>query len=116
MGANVHGVQNLLHWACALCLMASKPGEVIMLWSQGFIVWVGILSSCLVPLRSPFAKEPALRVGQLAPTFTCWDSDGKRWNSQDFLGNQILVVYFYPSDFDFCSTRQAEHYQEQLRN
>jgi len=86
-----------------------------MLCSQPVSVWVGILVSCLVPPRSPFAAEPALRVGQVAPTFTCVDSAGRRWNSQELLGKQILVVYFYPSDFDFCSTRQAEHYQEQQR-
>ncbi len=86
-----------------------------MLCSQGMIVLVGILSSSWVSLRSSFAADPALSVGQLAPTFTCLDSEGKLWNSQDFIGKRRLVVYFYPGDFNFCSTRQAVHYQEQLR-
>lgn len=87
-----------------------------MLCSQVVIVWIGILISCLVPPRSAFAAEPALSVGQLAPTFTCLDSEGKYWSSQDLIGKQRLVVFFYPHDFSFCSTRQAMHYQEQLRD
>lgn len=86
-----------------------------MQYSQGVVLLVGILSSCLVSWRSSPAAEPPLSVGQMAPAFTCLDSDGKTWSSQDLIGKQRLVIYFYTSDFDFCSTRQALHYQEQLR-
>ena len=79
------------------------------------VVLTGILSPCWVSGGSSYAAEPRLSVGQMAPAFTCLDSDGKTWNSQDLIGKQRLVVYFYPSNFDFCSTRQALHYQQQLR-
>jgi thioredoxin-dependent peroxiredoxin len=79
------------------------------------VVLTGMLSPCWVSGGRSCAADPPLSVGQIAPAFTCLDSDGKTWNSQDLLGKQRLVVYFYPSSFDFCSTRQALHYQQQLR-
>ena len=79
------------------------------------VVLTGMLSPCWVPEGNSFAAESPLSVGHMAPAFTCLDSEGKPWNSQDLIGKQRLVVYFFPSSFDFCSTRQALHYQQQLR-
>jgi thioredoxin-dependent peroxiredoxin len=86
-----------------------------MLCSQGIIALVGILGSCVMSWRSFSARKPVLEVGHMAPAFTCVDSEGIRGNSRELIGKQTLVVYFYSGDFDFCSTRQAVHYQEQLR-
>lgn len=86
-----------------------------MFCSRGIFALVGILGSCVMSWRSFSARESVLEVGHIAPAFTCVDSEGKRWNSQELLGKQRLVVYFYSGDFDFCSTQQAVHYQEQLR-
>ncbi len=73
-----------------------------------------ILCSCLLSTRNGNSAEPTLKVGDLAPAIECEDSDGKTWSSRDFIGKQMLVVYFYPSDFTFCCTRQAKKYQERL--
>ncbi len=79
------------------------------------LAFAGILSSCLLSTRNGNSAEPTLIVGDIAPAIECVDSNGQTWNSRDFIGKQMLVVYFYPSDFTFCCTRQAKKYQERLR-
>lgn len=56
--------------------------------------------------------EKMVQVGDLAPQFQCLDDQGKIWNLQDHVGRRRLVVYFYPSDFAFCCTRQARCYRD----
>ncbi|MEO8497791.1 MAG: peroxiredoxin [Planctomycetota bacterium] len=51
-------------------------------------------------------------VGDTVPEFTCLDDRGQLWNSRDHLGKGPLVIYFYPSDFAFCCTRQARCYRD----
>lgn len=61
----------------------------------------------------------ALPVGAVAPEFQCLDERGNIWDSRDHVGKQVVVVYFYPSDFAHCSTGQAMRYrdsQKQLAN
>lgn len=55
--------------------------------------------------------EQAVQVGDLAPQFQCLDDQGRVWSSRDHVGQRVIVVYFYPSDFSFCCTRQARCYQ-----
>jgi thioredoxin-dependent peroxiredoxin len=52
------------------------------------------------------------QVGDLAPEFTCLDDEGELWKSRDHIGKQILVLQFYPSDFSFNCTRQAQRYRD----
>ncbi|MBL7885157.1 MAG: peroxiredoxin [Flavobacterium sp.] len=58
----------------------------------------------------------ALKVGDTLPNFTAKDSNGNIFNSQDFIGKQPLVIYFYPKDDTPGCTVQAcsfrDHYQE----
>lgn len=60
------------------------------------------------------ATEPVLKVGDFAPVIECLDADGQTWNSKSLIGKQMLVVFFYPSDFASCSTKQTTLYQQQL--
>ena len=70
----------------------------------GFI-WIG----------TAFGDEsPGLQVGDVAPEFQCVDDRGQLWNSADFLGKKSVVVFFYPSDFSFCCTRQAVRYRDRV--
>jgi peroxiredoxin Q/BCP len=57
-----------------------------------------------------------LEVGDRLPEFQCLDEYGLTWNSRTHVGKQLLVVYFYPSDFSFCCTRQAQRYRDRLRD
>lgn len=61
------------------------------------------------------SRGDEINVGDPAPEFECLDDQGQVWNSRDHLGKQIVVVYFYPSDFSFCCTRQACRYRDQMR-
>jgi thioredoxin-dependent peroxiredoxin len=58
----------------------------------------------------------ALKVGDTLPNFTAKDTNGNIFNSQDFVGKQPLVIYFYPKDDTPGCTVQAcsfrDHYQE----
>lgn len=54
----------------------------------------------------------AADVGDTVPDFTCLNDQGKLWNSRDHVGKWPLVIYFYPSDFSFCCTRQAICYRD----
>ena len=54
----------------------------------------------------------ALPVGAVVPEFRCLDERGNVWDSRDHVGKQVVVVYFYPSDFAHCSTKQAKRYRE----
>jgi peroxiredoxin Q/BCP len=78
-------------------------------WFTG--VW--ILSGCLLAAGAdPTGK--LLQVGDAAPEFKCLDDHGQTWSSKDHIGKRILVVYFYPGDFSFCCTRQAERYRDRM--
>ncbi len=53
-----------------------------------------------------------LEVGDLVPDFKCLDDQGQIWDSRDHVGKKVIVVFFYPSDFAFCCTRQAVRYRD----
>ena len=61
-------------------------------------------------------EEEILPVGAAVPEFQCLDDQGQIWKSRDHVGKQLIVVYFYPSDFSFCCTRQAVRYRDRLRD
>ncbi len=71
-----------------------------------------VLGISLLPVLTNQVHAQSLRVGDFAPDFKVTDDQGQVWKSQDYLGQRVLVVYFYPSDFSFCCTRQAERYRE----
>jgi len=48
-----------------------------------------------------------LTVGDRAPEFTLPDHTGQERSLTSFLGDLVLVLYFYPADFTFGCTRQA---------
>lgn len=47
-----------------------------------------------------------LEIGQMAPTFTLPDQEGREHSLSDFLGKKV-VLYFYPKDNTPGCTRQA---------
>ena len=61
-------------------------------------------------------ESPGLQVGDAAPEFQCVDDRGRLWNSADVIGKKTIVIFFYPSDFSFCCTRQAVRYRDRVRD
>jgi thioredoxin-dependent peroxiredoxin len=58
----------------------------------------------------------ALKVGDQLPHFSAKDTNGDQFNSEDLVGKQPLVIYFYPKDDTPGCTAQAcsfrDNYQE----
>lgn len=58
----------------------------------------------------------SLKIGDKLPSFAAKDTNGNIFNSQDYVGKQPLVIYFYPKDdtpgcaAQACSFR--DNYQE----
>jgi peroxiredoxin Q/BCP len=72
---------------------------------------IGVLWGTLLAGATALGQE-GLQVGDPAPEFTCLDDQGQVWKLRDHLGMEYVVVYFYPSDFSFCCTRQASRYRD----
>ncbi len=66
------------------------------------------------------ANDPAtpgaadLKVGDPAPKFSALDDTGKEWKSEDHVGKNIVVVYFYPADMTGGRTKQACGFRDDL--
>ncbi|MEJ0102790.1 MAG: peroxiredoxin [Bacteroidota bacterium] len=48
-----------------------------------------------------------LGIGDSIPAFSLQDQDGKIFNSTDYSGENILVIYFYPKDESAVCTKEA---------
>ncbi|MCE9606613.1 MAG: peroxiredoxin [Planctomycetia bacterium] len=49
----------------------------------------------------------SIGVGDRAPSFTVETHDGRRFSLADFVGKQVVVVYFYPKDGTKICTAEA---------
>lgn len=56
--------------------------------------------------------QDGLQVGDKVPSFEATADDGSTWNLEDNLGNQYLVVYFYPAAMTGGCTAQACAYRD----
>jgi len=58
----------------------------------------------------------ALKVGDKLPDFKAKDTNGNIFDSQNYIGKQPLIIYFYPKDETRVCTEQAcsfrDNYQE----
>ncbi len=57
-----------------------------------------------------FSQE--LNIGDKAPLFSTVADDGSTWNVNDYLGNKLIVVYFYPAAMTGGCTKQACAYRD----
>jgi thioredoxin-dependent peroxiredoxin len=53
------------------------------------------------------AQNPGLQIGDVAPEFEALTAEGEQWHSSDYVGESILVVYFYPAAMTGGCTAQA---------
>ena len=82
-----------------------------LLTIRGF--WSVSLWSISLLVGAALGDDPkCLQVGDSIPEFQCLDDQGKMWDSREYVGKQMLVIYFYPSDFAFCCTSQAQRYRD----
>lgn len=72
-----------------------------------FLGLVAVLAAfSLTPGPADAQREP-LEPGDPAPSFTAVTDDGSVWRSEDHVGREILVVYFYPAAMTEGCTKQA---------
>ncbi|MEC4050844.1 peroxiredoxin [Flavobacterium sp. SUN046] len=57
-----------------------------------------------------------LKVGDVIPHFTAKDSNGNDFDSNDYVGKQSLVIYFYPKDDTPGCTTQACTFRDQYQD
>lgn len=51
-------------------------------------------------------KKP-LGVGNMIPAFSLKDQHDKTFNTADYIGKKVLVIYFYPKDESMVCTKEA---------
>ena len=57
-----------------------------------------------------------LKVGDIIPHFTSKDTDGNDFDSQNYVGQKPLVIYFYPKDNTPGCTAQACSFRDQYQD
>src|SRR5271168_3386075 len=62
-----------------------------------------------------YGTAAAPKVGDAAPAFESKSDDGKAWKSEDHVGKQVVVIYFYPADFTGGCTKQACAYRDDFK-
>ena len=58
----------------------------------------------------------ALQVGDIIPHFVAKDGNGNDFDSNDYVGKQSLVIYFYPKDDTPGCTTQACTFRDQYED
>ena len=66
----------------------------------------------LIGIMSKAQENPTLEIGDPAPDFSTLSDNGTNWNSTDFVGKKIMVVYFYPAAMTGGCTKQACAYRD----
>lgn len=76
-----------------------------------FIPYLGILTACsmlfIVTAVTAYSQDVVLEIGDDAPDFEAPADDGTTWRSADHVGENLLVVYFYPGALTGGCTQQA---------
>jgi len=70
------------------------------------------MKKCLILLAILFfncvnAQHTHLIVGDSIPAFSLYNQDGHLFDSRDYVGKKILVIYFYPKDESAVCTKEA---------
>jgi thioredoxin-dependent peroxiredoxin len=58
----------------------------------------------------------ALKIGDVIPNFTTKDSNGAIFDSQNYIGKQAVVIYFYPKDDTPGCTVQACSFRDNYQD
>ena len=66
-----------------------------------------LLSATVFIAANAQSGQKTLAVGDVMPRFSLTAQDGKVFNSRDYAGKSVLVVYFYPKDESMVCTKEA---------
>ena len=66
-----------------------------------------LIIALFVLLQACQSQGHHLAVGDSLPPFALQSQDGKLFNTADYLGKNILVIYFYPKDESAVCTKEA---------
>jgi peroxiredoxin Q/BCP len=78
---------------------------IFMLFGPGYVFTKQTLGS----------KHP-LVVGDRMPEFSLTDQNSKVFNSVDYVGKNILVIYFYPKDESMVCTKEACSFRDSFND
>ena len=70
-------------------------------------------SCCVASAENPTVS---LDHGDVAPDLIAVDDQGKIWKSSDYVGKNVVVIFFYPADLTNGCTRQACGFQRHLKD
>jgi len=73
-----------------------------------------LFSSIIVLMLASFtlAGQQGLAIGDKAPLFKAKADDGSTWDINNYLGKNLIVVYFYPAAMTGGCTKQACSYRD----
>lgn len=60
--------------------------------------------------------QTSIDVGDKMPEFSLVDQDGKTFNSKDYVGKNVLVIYFYPKDESMVCTKEACSFRDSFND
>jgi len=66
-----------------------------------------LLASFLFACAAEAQSGKQLITGDKMPAFSLADQNGKTFNTADYMGKKVLVVYFYPKDESMVCTKEA---------
>jgi peroxiredoxin Q/BCP len=61
-------------------------------------------------------KAQSIDVGDKMPQFSLTDQNGKVFNSKDYVGKSVLVIYFYPKDESIVCTKEACSFRDNFND
>lgn len=84
-------------------------------------LFAGLIMSLLCAPVYVFTKQASgnnrpLVVGDRMPAFSLTDQFGKTFNSADYTGKSILVIYFYPKDESMVCTKEACSFRDSFND
>ena len=68
-----------------------------------------------MPFQDTTNNETIVREGENPFSFSFYDSEGKKHELNDIIGEKNIVIYFYPKDFTPGCTIEAEEFTERYR-
>ena len=75
-----------------------------------------LFSPAHVFTKHVMAGKRPLAVGDRMPAFSLTDQYGKTFNSADYTGRNILVIYFYPKDESMVCTKEACSFRDSFND
>ena len=80
--------------------------------SKSAITSISVLMLLLSSALHVQAQDDRLTVGDPAPDFQSVSDEGEVWRSSDYIGDNILVVFFYPAAMTGGCTAQACNFRD----